>query len=329
LGAKNITKQGTTALIAGDIASGRVHLIEYDGTRFQLLNPASSTGTGAEVFATSPTLVTPALGTPSALVGTNITGTAANFNINGTVGATTPTTGAFTTVTATGEVLSTGSGAALAIARRDTSAKKWLVYSASGEFNIYNNAGGAIPLTIADAAANNTVAITSAGLAVTGAISATTTGKVGTTLGVGNATPSTSGAGITFPATQSASTDANTLDDYEEGTWTPVDGSGASLSFTGVLGTYTKVGRLVTALAELTYPTTASGVNAIIGGLPFTAAGAGINGYIRYTSVATSLLTFVSGGAGSASVSLLRPGVNTTNASMSAGTLLFAVIYYV
>jgi hypothetical protein len=57
------------------------------------------TGTGANVFATSPTLVTPALGTPSALVGTNITGTAANFNINGTVGATTPATGNFTTLT--------------------------------------------------------------------------------------------------------------------------------------------------------------------------------------------------------------------------------------
>jgi hypothetical protein len=57
------------------------------------------TGTGANVFATSPTLVTPALGTPSALVGTNITGTAANFNINGTVGATTPSTGNFTTLT--------------------------------------------------------------------------------------------------------------------------------------------------------------------------------------------------------------------------------------
>ena len=37
------------------------------------------TGTGACVFATSPTLVTPALGTPSALVGTNITGTATAF----------------------------------------------------------------------------------------------------------------------------------------------------------------------------------------------------------------------------------------------------------
>jgi hypothetical protein len=60
------------------------------------------TGTGALVFATSPTLVTPALGTPSALVGTNITGTAANFNINGTVGATTPSTGNFTALTENG-----------------------------------------------------------------------------------------------------------------------------------------------------------------------------------------------------------------------------------
>ena len=41
------------------------------------------------------------------------------------------------------------------------------------------------------------------------------------TIGVGGTTPSASGAGISFPATQSTSTDANTLDDYEEGTWTP------------------------------------------------------------------------------------------------------------
>ena len=44
----------------------------------------TSTGTGNNVLSTSPTLVTPALGTPSALVGTNITGTAAAFNIGGT-----------------------------------------------------------------------------------------------------------------------------------------------------------------------------------------------------------------------------------------------------
>ena len=61
---------------------------------------SDETGSGSLVFANSPTLVTPALGTPSALVGTNITGTAAAFNINGTVGATTPSTVAATSVTA-------------------------------------------------------------------------------------------------------------------------------------------------------------------------------------------------------------------------------------
>jgi hypothetical protein len=68
----------------------------------------TNTGTGSNVLATSPTLVTPALGTPSALVGTNITGTAANFNINGTVGATTANTGAFTTLAASGAVTLSG-----------------------------------------------------------------------------------------------------------------------------------------------------------------------------------------------------------------------------
>jgi hypothetical protein len=120
IGVKSVTKNGTTALVAGDIVSGAVTQVVYDGTQFQLLNPAagtvssfsagstgltpstattgavtlagtlavanggtgqtSSTGSGAVVLATSPTLVTPALGTPSALVGTNITGTANSLN---------------------------------------------------------------------------------------------------------------------------------------------------------------------------------------------------------------------------------------------------------
>ena len=53
------------------------------------------TGSGALVFAISPTFVTPALGTPASGVVTNLTGTA-SININGTVGATTASTGAFT-----------------------------------------------------------------------------------------------------------------------------------------------------------------------------------------------------------------------------------------
>jgi hypothetical protein len=67
------------------------------------------------VFATSPTLVTPALGTPASGVVTNLTGTA-SININGTVGATTANTGAFTTLSATGvTTVQAGTAAAPAI----------------------------------------------------------------------------------------------------------------------------------------------------------------------------------------------------------------------
>jgi len=56
------------------------------------------------------------------------------------------------------------------------------------------------------------------------------------------------GGQITFPATQSASANANTLDDYEEGTWTPVieNSSGSqSISLGASAGDYIKIGRMV------------------------------------------------------------------------------------
>jgi hypothetical protein len=96
-------------------------------------------------------------------------------------------------------------------------------------------------------------------------------------LGVGNATPSTSGAGITFPATQSASTDANTLDDYEEGTWTPNQGSG--LTVVGAFsssGRYTKIGRLVYISGRLSGATSIASTSGtqFCTNLPFTVADA-------------------------------------------------------
>ena len=39
LGAKRITKQGTVALFAGDIALGMIAIVVYDGTQFQIINP--------------------------------------------------------------------------------------------------------------------------------------------------------------------------------------------------------------------------------------------------------------------------------------------------
>ena len=134
----------------------------------------------------------------------------------------------------------------------------------SGTNNIYVYYTSPITQVIAPGQGTVTTTSLTSGLTLTSPI-------VSTTMGVGGATPSTSGSGITFPATQSASTDANTLDDYEEGTWTPADTSGASLSFT-ISGTpiYTKIGNLVTVNFFLSYPSTANGTGNNIGGLPFS-----------------------------------------------------------
>jgi hypothetical protein len=58
---------------------------------------SDETGSGSLVFANSPTLITPALGTPSALVGTNITGTASGLTA-GNVTTNANLTGAITSV---------------------------------------------------------------------------------------------------------------------------------------------------------------------------------------------------------------------------------------
>jgi hypothetical protein len=75
-----------------------------------------------------------------------------------------------------------------------------------------------------------------------------------TTIGVGAATPSASGAGITFPATQSASTDANTLDDYAEYT-SPSTACTGALTVAAIYKV-TKIGRVVTLSLPATTGTT-------------------------------------------------------------------------
>ena len=80
--------------------------------------------------------------------------------------------------------------------------------------------------------------------------------------------------GITFPATQSACTDPNTLDDYEEGTWTPTvigTSTAGTASYTTQVGIYTKVGRLVHFSLYLDWNSGTGTGNLRISGLPFTA----------------------------------------------------------
>ena len=93
-----------------------------------------------------------------------------------------------------------------------------------------------------------------------------TTPSFTSTIGVGGATASASGAGITFPATLSASSNANTLDDYEEGDWTPVVNG---QSQTGQTCRYIKIGKIVQISGDVTFSFTGSSGGSL-SGLPFT-----------------------------------------------------------
>jgi hypothetical protein len=91
-------------------------------------------------------------------------------------------------------------------------------------------------------------------------------------IGLGNNIPS-SGVGIRFPATQSASSDANTLDDYEEGTFTPTafgGGSAGTTTYTTQAGTYTKIGRQVTITFAINYTALTGTGELRYGNFPFT-----------------------------------------------------------
>lgn len=79
--------------------------------------------------------------------------------------------------------------------------------------------------------------------------------------------------GITFPAVAVPSTDVNTLDDYEEGTWTPtITPASSTLNFLTRAGFYTKVGNKVTVTGYIQLDTSGNTLNpntVVITGLPF------------------------------------------------------------
>ena len=112
------------------------------------------------------------------------------------------------------------------------------------------------------------------------------------------------GGQITFPATQSASADANTLDDYEEGTFTPSVGGNAT--YTSRSGSYTKIGRFVFFEASFQINTIGTGSRAVVTGLPFANGAVGTAGFLicYFTSIAGGNVVLLTAYAGTGSSSI-------------------------
>jgi hypothetical protein len=142
----------------------------------------------------------------------------------------------------------------------------------------------------------------------------------------GNIVLQQSNAGIIF--NNGSALTNSTLNDYETGTWTPTDASGAGLTFSSTTGTnYIKIGKTLMLYGSITFPTTSNTTAAQIN-IPFTVTGLG-GGFTQYTNGGTyESLTFRnSGGTGGGNTMLVTNGVSNgtavQNVQLSGATFQF------
>ena len=166
------------------------------------------------------------------------------------------------------------------------------------------SASGVSSLVSHDGSSYDAVRIRSGG-ADANSLTVQTSGDV--TVGAGDIVFGTAGKGIVLGAT--SNTDANTLDDYEEGTWTPtlIGTGGGTGTWASSVNTYTKVGRAVHITAYLNCTSLGNMSNGVtIGGLPFTNASAG-----GYQALATGAATGLAIDAGNCVTAFINVNATT------------------
>jgi len=158
--------------------------------------------------------------------------------------------------------------------------------------------------------------------------------SVGTVITNGTSIQLTNVSGITFPATQSASADANTLDDYEEGTWTPVLTFGATnQTITVPIAKYVKVGKSVTINMQVTWAAKSGSGRVFITGLPFAKEAGGTIALLAGCpagTVTTLAAIFYNVDGGGTTLNFAEQAGDIDSASLAAsGSLFCSGTYFV
>ena len=139
---------------------------------------------------------------------------------------------------------------------------------------------------------------------------------IGGAIGINRATGTVSlpAGQLQFPATQNPSANANTIDDYEEGTFTPAmtfNGSATGIVYSVQAGSYVKVGQIVLFTSQVTLTNNGSGVGlAKFTGLPFTSSGI----------PAVFPIHLVAGGSGASGIYAIVDASATTASLFMPGT---------
>ena len=106
-----------------------------------------------------------------------------------------------------------------------------------------------------------------------------------------------SGTGVAFPATQSASSNANTLDDYEEGTYTPTiifNTTDGNLTYSVQVGRYVKIGQTVYVGGQIVFAQTTASSYFFLNNLPFTSKN--VTNFLPSTGCGVENMNGLSGG---------------------------------